>query len=323
MTRATVPRGLEGLAVYLAALAGSASGGHLLELRYRRPGGGMGQRFFDSARPDAAAAAIAVLGQQRDVFVGAALRARRQGTRDAVAAGWALWADCDDESAAAALAGFEPASAIVVRSGTGENRHGYWPLDTPLEPAALEHANRRLAQALGADQASTDAARVLRAPGSLNHKHDPPAPVALESVTGERFDTTWLLAALPDVQRRVPGPPTPPLAALDDPLRAIEPAVYVAALTGRQPGRDRKVTCPLHNDRTPSLHVYEAPEDGWWCFGCRRGGSVYDLASPLLGLPTRGPGFLQLRRRLYELLLEDPQPATGEHTRDRHLTLVR
>ena len=117
-----------------------------------------------------------------------------------------------------------------------------------------------------------------------------------------------MLSALP-----APGPlatPSPPALVdkADDPLRAIEPAVYVKALTGREPGRDRKVNCPLHRDRTPSLHVYETADDGWFCFGCQRGGSVYDLGGSLLGLCTRGRGFHELRRRLYRLLLPDREP---------------
>jgi DNA primase len=74
--------------------------------------------------------------------------------------------------------------------------------------------------------------------------------------------------------------------------------VYVRELTGQRIGRDRKVRCPLHDDRTPSLHVYERPEQGWYCFGCGRGGSIYDLAGPLYGLPIRGAGFVRLRRLL-------------------------
>jgi hypothetical protein len=162
----TRPRpGVEGLDAYLAALAGSAPPGQLLELRYRRSAGGMGQRFFDVARLDAATTAAAVLSRRRDLYIGPALRARRKGTRQAIAGAWTLWADCDGDIAAAALQAFKPAPAIVVRSGSGENRHGYWPLTAPLSPDELEHANRRLARALGGDQASTDAPRVLRCPG--------------------------------------------------------------------------------------------------------------------------------------------------------------
>ena len=56
---------VEGLVAYLAALAGSAPADQLLELRYRRSQGGMGQRFFPVDRPDAAAAARSCSGAAR------------------------------------------------------------------------------------------------------------------------------------------------------------------------------------------------------------------------------------------------------------------
>lgn len=153
-----------------------------------------------------------------------------------------------------------------------------------------------------------DAARILRPPGTFNFKHQPPAAVELERFTGERFTASELLAVLPALPPRRRSAPAPPTVTGDDPLRAIDPAVYVTALTGREPGRNRKIACPLHEDTTPSLHVYDDPQRGWFCYGCGRGGSVYDLAGPLLGLATKGPEIHELRRRLYELLLPGLKP---------------
>lgn len=62
----------------------------------------------------------------------------------------------------------------------------------------------------------------------------------------------------------------------------------------------------LHTDGTPSLHVYLEPGRGWYCFGCGRGGSVYDLAALLWQTPPRGQGFTELRQRLAAAL--DAQP---------------
>jgi len=116
-----------------------------------------------------------------------------------------------------------------------------------------------------------------------------------------------------------PAPPAPGAAAAtststrtsgtQDPLRALDPAYYVSVLTGQVVGRSRKISCPFHDDRTPSFHVYEDPGDGWFCFGCRRHGhTADDLAAALWHLDTRGPAFLELRARLYELLLPGQQP---------------
>lgn len=65
----------------------------------------------------------------------------------------------------------------------------------------------------------------------------------------------------------------------------------------------------LHADDTPSLHVYDDPSRGGYCYGCRRGSSVYDLASAWYGIPARGEGFRQLQQRrhpLVDLAFRDP-----------------
>lgn len=88
----------------------------------------------------------------------------------------------------------------------------------------------------------------------------------------------------------------------DDPLRAIPAEVYVPALTGLRIGWDRKVLCPFHGDGNASLHVY--PDDGgWYCHGCSRGGTIYDLGAELWSMGTRGSAFVELRRRLAAALL--------------------
>ena len=90
-----------------------------------------------------------------------------------------------------------------------------------------------------------------------------------------------------------------------DPLRRVSAELYVPLLTGRELGRDRKVLCPLHDEQTPSLHVY-ADDGGWYCYGCERGGSIIDLAGALWGLDTRGRDYVEIRRRLVDLLLGVP-----------------
>src|SRR3954470_18774261 len=163
---------------FLAALAGSAGRGELLELRYRlEDGQRMGQVFDPPARLRGLATRAVALGRRTDVYVGCAPRTRRHGGRDAVRRAFVLWADCDGDHAVAALGEFDPAPAIVIASGTGSNCHAYWPLSAPLPRDEVERANRRLAHALGADPASADAARILRVPGTFSYKHSPPTPV--------------------------------------------------------------------------------------------------------------------------------------------------
>jgi len=94
-----------------------------------------------------------------------------------------------------------------------------------------------------------------------------------------------------------------------DRLLAIEPERYVLELCGQRPNRDHKVSCPLHEDSTPSLHVYQTPERGWRCYSCRRGGSLYDLAAAVWlsgqsrDAPLRGRRFIEVRDRLSAIFL--------------------
>jgi len=50
------------------------------------------------------------------------------------------------------------------------------------------------------------------------------------------------------------------------------------------------------------MHVYADPGQGWYCFGCGRGGTIYDLAAMLWGRDTHGREFIQLRRELEALV---------------------
>jgi CHC2 zinc finger len=88
-----------------------------------------------------------------------------------------------------------------------------------------------------------------------------------------------------------------------DPLLLVPPPVYFERLTGLRVGRSGKLRCLFHDDQHPSLHVYPKAGRGWYCFGCGRGGSVYDLAALLWGRTTRGEDFVELRRELEGLLL--------------------
>ena len=190
-------------------------------------------------------------------------------------------------------------------TGTGENRHAYWFLREAIDTDRVESINRGVASALGGDQRSADATRILRPAGSLNRKRRFPVVVRLLHLDlRSRVDANELQGANAS---RPPGASAPtqtpdPRWAVSDRLRVISPWVYVARLTGQRVRRSGKIRCPFHDDRAPSLHVYEDPERGWYCYGCGRGGSIYDLAALLWERGTRGQDFLELRRDLEEFL---------------------
>jgi hypothetical protein len=290
---------------YLGALFGDAPHGAHIELRHRSHAG-MGRAFFPVHAVAEATAEIAHHASRTDVYVGVLPRARQASRRsDLVGSGGVLWVDCDTPESADALAVFVPEPSVVVASGTGSNRHAYWLLKELVSIDTIEAANRRLAELLGADVSCAEANRVLRPP-SRNWKTLPPANVSLRRcASGARYRLGDLMADTGAAPVTGPVHPRPRRVPDDgsDPLLHIEPAVYVEVLTGIRVPPDGKFACPFHDDSTPSLHVYSTPARGWYCYGCGRGGSVFDFAAALWSVEPRGSAFVELRRRLRAALL--------------------
>ena len=170
----------------------------MIELRPIRPGGGraLKQEYFPTSDHDRVAKRARALRGDADVYFGVAPRSREAGTKDAVQAAWAAWVDLDTPEAATRLEDFELQPAIVVSSGSNGHRHAYWPLAKPAKPEAIERVNRALAERLGGDPACSDVGRVMRLPGTVNHKHDPPMEAKLVSATDRRYKLAELEAAL-------------------------------------------------------------------------------------------------------------------------------
>ena len=307
---------------YVGALFGSAPEGVLVEVRFR-VASGMRQGFFTVGASRAVVDAVAALATRTDVFVGVLPRVRRRGrVEDVVERGWVVWVDCDTSASAAALRSFEPRPSMVVASGSGQHRHAYWFLEESVDLAWLERLNRRLALALGADAGVvTKPHTILRPPGSLNWKHRPPAPVRLLGLCEQRrVSAVELDRQLPLERERIERAARAPgqgllSARVVDSLAMVPPRVYFERLTGARVGRSGNVCCPFHEDRSPSLHVYDDPSRGWYCFGCGRGGSIYDLASLVWlsgqssGVNLRGRRFVEVRDRLASIFLAGPQAA--------------
>lgn len=132
--------------------------------------------------------------------------------------------------------------------------------------------------------------------------------------TGDTY--RWLthhpIAQLPDwlakmiqAAKPVPAQTYAPRDVSGDPLAGIDPPAYVWLLTGQQVNRTGKTPCPLpgHDDWPGdggSFQAYARAEQGWFCFGCDRGGDIYSLAKHLWG----DEPFPNLRRRLADALLK-------------------
>ncbi len=280
-------------------LAGTEPNTALLEVRVRHPEQQTMHRWFvEVGARQRLVRQLLLVSARADVYLGCAPRQMHSGTREAVNGGWVAWADVDDPNSARSLSSFAPEPTLIVASGSPGAAHAYWRLAQRADVAKLEEINRRLTNATGGDPVWA-ATSILRPPGTRNHKHDPPAPVRPIGGNGAVYESEELCDSLPPT----PAPPprsSQPRRVDDDPLLAIPPRVYVERLLGVEVPRSGFVSCQFHVDRTPSLKVYETPERGWMCFSarCRRGGSIYDLAAALWGLGTRGPDFLELRRRL-------------------------
>ena len=308
--------GVEALDRYLRMLAGPAPGARLLEIRFALRHRDMGRLFIAAHSARGTARLIRQLAVRTDVYVGVCLRNRRAGGRDAIDGSHLAFVEIDAPDALDRLRAFRHPATAIISSGSPGHAHAYFALSAPVTVPELEHANRRLAHALGGDLASIDCARILRPPSSRNHKHSPPAPVELiELDPTRRYDLERLVGGLD-------GPPRPPSAGstarrrsgrteLDRRLLAIPAAEYVRALTGVSPGRTGKIHCPFHEDRTASLQLYD---DGtWYCFGaCKAGGSVFDFAARVFQLDTKSHDFLKLRARLSTELLAEGRTACRE-----------
>ena len=299
---------------YLRLLAGDGPAGRYFDIRWfhRSRGAGMERIFVPALRTDLAASLIERHAPERDLYVGVALRTTDGfGGRQAIDGSHLAYIECDTRSAAAALAEFPYPATMAIASGTPGHLHAYWRLDRRESNAAIESANRQLAAHLGGDLASVDIARILRPPGTLNHKHRPPRPVRLLAhQPGARHALAQLTTGLADPE---PAPERPatrvagPRDQLDARLRAIAAPEYALVLAGARADRAGKIACPFHDDSNPSLQLYDGGT--FYCFGCRRGGSIYDFAAALWHLHPRGPGFIALRRRLAERFHLDPPSA--------------
>jgi RepB DNA-primase from phage plasmid len=213
-----------------------------------------------------------------------------------------VWVDCDanDGDEPRRIREFRPSPHLVVASGGGH--HAYWLLRDPVEDARqLREANRILAERLGGDTQAVDVARLLRPPGTLNFKSEYGRSRPVELVHSERHPRYRLEEVVGRLPRRQVRRPSRALAVRRaDPLQRVAPPLYFRELAGQEPDRGGKVCCPLpdHDDPEPSCHVYDAAAEGWYCYGCGRGGDIYELAGELWGYRREGWEFVELRQLL-------------------------
>jgi hypothetical protein len=310
--------------------AGSRRAGRLHVTTRKRadhflPGGRQGESgWLESVL--ALAASHADRGEE--VFLAPAARSRPRGDKRAVTTAGCLWVDVDQPDQLPALwelLAERPCHLLIETAGTG-GVHAYWALARPL-PAAyvnprtgevvepIERANLRLIHHLGvdadgrpnvADPACAERSRVMRLAGTVNGKSGRYARIVHADLQMTPYEPKALVgdladppAAIAHVHARIPR------AAQDrDRYKRIPPPAYFEALAGISVSpRGGLVRCPApwHTDKAPSCSVSPDPERGWCCHSgnCGARGTIYDLASVLLGGPwgreLRGEQFTNAR----------------------------
>lgn len=292
----------EELLIYLRFLTAGARRGQYLDLRWRPPDGLMRRRLLPVGALEHIARMIVAHAPHSDLYVGACLRdVDRHGGRRAISGARMVFIECDRADALELLAAFRYPPSLVIESGTVGHVHAYWLLEGSASPEAIEAANRRLASALGGDLGSTEVARILRPPATFNHKASPPRPVRLIAWRPElRYCLADLTAGLPEEsptrKSRSSARARAGASALELALLALPAEDYARALAGAVANQEGKILCPFHAETVPSLQLY--PDGGFFCFGCRRGGTIFDFAASLWGLRLRGRGFTETVARL-------------------------
>ncbi len=145
------------------------------------------------------------------------------------------WVDLDDPERVERLRVFAHRPHMVVASGGG--LHAYWRLSATLGEGEVEQANRKLAGALGGDLKCTDAPRIMRVPGSVNHKAGRACLLIHVDLARPPVDPTELLAGLADPE---PAPPPADTKSLlrgaernaNDAARQVPPPLYFRVLAG-------------------------------------------------------------------------------------------
>ena len=135
----------------------------------------------------------------------------------------------DKAGALAAVRVSTPPPSVIIDSGGGY--HAYWllsecvKLDAPDQRERMQQLQRRWAEHCGADPGAKDLCRVLRVPGTLNHKYSPPRPVTFERVLNVRYTAEQLEARLPALPQlrpyrgvaRAPGVARVPVVPVHEP----------------------------------------------------------------------------------------------------------
>jgi hypothetical protein len=157
---------------FFAAIWGELDGRYG-EIRALKDGKARSVFHEESQFAEADALVLSTLGH--DVYFGVLPRLEKDGKGSAIAdTSRVIWADFDaktyvgKEQSFQAVASVAPEPQIVVDSGHGY--HAYWLLDRDYPFEGVREVMKGIAVVTGADPKTHDKARILRVPGTENHK---------------------------------------------------------------------------------------------------------------------------------------------------------
>ena len=154
-----------------------------IELRHLHNGAVRARNWIRTSLPQDVEMMARAHQDEDDVYFGVLPRIRHgAGDSDAIAdQTHVLWGDYDPKGmdkrkVFMEITRLQPQPQIVVDSGSGY--HVYWLLDAPVDFDSAKMVMNEIAAQTHGDHVS-DKARILRVPGTLNHKTVPPKPVRL------------------------------------------------------------------------------------------------------------------------------------------------
>lgn len=212
-----------------------------------------------------------------DVYIGANPRKIKDSGEDAVACPLFIWSDIDCgedriEQAERDVMALGPKPWAIVRTGGGV--HAWWLLDSPASKEKWHEAMRIVCAAVHGDKNALDLPRILRAPGTINHKYSPARVCEVSFWSGEKSSLADFLAV--KVEEELPpmlslsikahdgGNSTPFSRAKDVPI--VDVFTWLG-IKMHQSGRRIFCACPIHNGTNDTQCVVGGDRNVATCFG--------------------------------------------------------
>ncbi|RLA18839.1 MAG: hypothetical protein DRQ56_06640, partial [Gammaproteobacteria bacterium] len=113
----------------------------------------------------------------------------------------AIYADDDTPRALPHKFPLEPSIIIRTSGSIGEYKHQYYWLTSTPDYETWELVMEGIIKVYEMDPGAKDLARILRVPGFMNHKYDPPSKCKMLHCSGQQYDWDVILKTFPPVPK--------------------------------------------------------------------------------------------------------------------------